>query len=75
MMYYLHSMESIFYVVTGEGRLFLIITLYLFLRFYTFSALWSVPMLTGKSSTTDCLPGLCEEAQARCSAGSSRQKY
>lgn len=43
-MYYLHSMESIFSVVTGESGLFLIINLYLFLYLPCFveyaSAIW-----------------------------------
>lgn len=73
-MYYLHSMESIFSVVTGEGGLFLITNLYLFLHFYTFCALRNVPTLTGKPSITYCLPHLSEGARASCSAGSSRLK-
>lgn len=47
-MYYLHSMESIFCVVIGEGGLFLIIPLYLFLSFLSFSALQKAPLVTEK---------------------------
>lgn len=52
-MYYLHSMESIFSVVTGESGLFLIINLYLFLYLPCFV---EYAMLTGKPSITYCCP-------------------
>lgn len=49
-MYYLHSMESIFCVVIGEGGLFLIIPLYRFLSFWCFSALQKAPLVTKKTT-------------------------
>lgn len=71
-MYYLHSTESIFSVVTGESGLFLIINLYLFLYLPCFV---EYAMLTGKPSITYFLPCLCEGTQASCSVGSSGLKY
>lgn len=74
LMYGLQSMESICCVVTGKGGFSLTINLGLFCHFNTFSALWSMPVLTGNLSNTYCSPCLCEGAQASYSVGCSRLK-
>lgn len=55
LMYYLHSTESIFCVVGGDGGLVLIINLCLTILFILALALQKVPLLPKKSNVTYCL--------------------